>query len=412
MLQKKMQVVSLLVLIGITKKLNMKNLNKILILFFALLISVSCDTEGGIDDPVFGIAGNAPLAAWLTSAEGSDDLILSDPTSTVDFEIEFIDATDGSSVEEFTMTVTYETTTVTLISQSSFTSTSSGNQGFSGSFSLNDIASALGVTAATFSEGDEFSFSNTVTSGGTTYPNGNSNTFSNSLRDFDLEIPGETISITSFSTDSTFLNSTSIGTVVLAFANDLTIELETLPTVTRTSSAGSGDDVLGAVTAVLDQDGADSVYTFDYTPGAADGDTISFEITAASAVTTAGFEMADSTFSAVFIIDNVDPTVSFTETTVLTSGLDTTGIRFVTTFSEDIGSITMTANITGVDDDLDDVVDEDGEVAKLSPTFSGRTLDYTYPWTGADVGEVTIDIEMRDVAGNLLDLGSTTFTPD
>ncbi|MBC6411076.1 MAG: hypothetical protein GDA42_11600 [Ekhidna sp.] len=394
----------------------MKKLNKYLLIMFVTFIIASCDDAGGIDDEIFAIRENAPLAVWVKgkSAEGSDSLRLSDPTSAVAYEIELIDASDGSSANRFTMTVSYTskkvTTKKTLISQSSFSTNSNDNKGFSGSFSLTDIASALEMEISSFSEGDKFSFSNTVTSNSENYRNGNSNTFSNSLKDFDLKIPIETVKLTSFKSNKKFLKANSKNTVTLAFANDLTIKLKTLPTVERTSAEGNTDDTIGPATAVKDKKGSDSVYTFVYTPGAADVDTISFTITDASAVTATGFAMKDSLFKSVFIIDNIVPEV-ISEADIIETNTDsdTTGIRFVRIFNEDIGKIDMTANIIRKDDDSDGMVDEDGEVSKLSPKFNLRTLDFTYPWTGTSVGPVEITIKMEDMAGNVLNLGTATF---
>lgn len=383
----------------------MKFLKNILFKILIWTIVISCDTEGGIDDDAFVIAGNAPIASWITSAEGSDLLKLSDTGSPVPYEIEFIDASNGNSVNAFTMTVSDNTSSGVLISQTTFTANADGIQGFSGSFSLNDVFSALGTTASDYKEGDKLNFTHTVTSGGVDYPGGNSNTFSNSIRDFSLEIPVETVDLVIFSSDSVFLNANSRETITMTFENDFTNELVVLPAVTRMSAKGQTDDVIGDVTIISDVDDADSVYTFTYAPGASDVDTISFIISDASALSS-GFVMANDTFNTVFIIDNIDPAEVADISSLQTDGnTDTTGFRFNILFSEDIGDLTITSNFIDVDDDLDGEIDEEGESTTVSATFSGSNLDYTFPWIGSEDGEVELTLEVKDRAGNILDYG-------
>lgn len=384
----------------------MKFLKNILFKTLILTMVISCDTEGGIDDDVFAIAGNAPIASWITSAEGSDLLKLSDTDSPVPYEIEFIDASNGNSVNAFTMIVVDSTSEIlktgVLISQTTFTANTDGIQGFSGSFSLNDIFSALGTTASDYTEGDTLNFTHTVTSGGVDYPSGNSNTFSNSIRDFSLEIPVETVDLVSFSSDSVFLNANSRETITMTFENDFTNELVVLPTVTRISAKGQTDDTIGDVNFDSDR----SAYTFTYASGTSDVDTISFIISDASALSS-GFVMANDTFNTVFIIDNIDPTQVADISSLQTDGnTDTTGFRFNILFSEDIGDLTITSNFIDIDDDLDGDIDEEGEFTTVSATFSGSNLDYIFPWIGSEDGEVELTLEVRDRAGNILDYGT------
>ncbi len=367
----------------------MKNNINILLACLVVLGMASCDTAGGIDADIFTPGDNAAIAVWVSSPSG--DLLLSDPTSSVSFEVEFIDETDGSSVEAFTMTVTDGTNTGTIVNQTSFTANANGNQGFSGSITMNAIAAALGTTVASYSEEDEFDFVSTITRGGTVFPSGNANHFLSAVRDFSLETPVETVSVT-VTVEDAILNGAATGTVVMAFENDFTVELTTLPTLTITS----GTATFGAVTAVLDEDMDDSVYVATLTPGAVE-EKITFTITGASAVTAAGFAMATETVTDAFTIDLTAPLLVGDNSATTTSGQ-----LYNLLLDEDIGSVTLTEDYTGVDDDEDgmiDAADTDGDAVKVTATFADNVLDYMYSWKAAD-GEVTLSLSIWDAAGN------------
>ena len=373
--------------ININVKTIMKNKINILLACLVVVGMAACDTAGGIDADIFVPGESAALAVWVSSPSG--DLLLSDPTATVDFEVEFLDETDGSSVEAFTMTVTDGTNTGTLINQTAFTANANGNQGFSGSISMNAIAAALGTTVASYSEEDEFDFVSTITRGGTVFPSGNS-LFS--VRDFTLETPVETVDVT-VTIKNEFLNGAATGTVVMAFENDFGVELETFPTLTITSGSGS----FGAVTAVLDEDDEDSVYQAVYTPGAVE-EKISFTITGASAVTAAGFAMATETVTDAFTVDLTAPQLLGNN-----SAASATGQLYNFLLDENIGSVSLLENFTGVDDDGDGTIDEAGEGEKVEVTFSDNFFNFKYDWKAAD-GEVTLTLEVEDAAGNAVAL--------
>ncbi len=387
-----------------------KIINKILPVL-VMTIVFSCDTDGGIDNDIFTNGTDGTLASWITSVEGSEKLTLSDPASEISYEIEFIDGDGGNSVEVFTMTVSQTEfaggNSGVLINQNSFSANSQGNQGFSGTFSLNDVVAALGVAITSLNEEDTLSFESTVTVGGVEYPSGSASTFLNAVQNFDLNVPIETVSITSFTAKNQVINATA-NTITMTFENDFGIALETLPTISRVSSIGAVDDVIGAVEAVLDIDGEDSVYTFNYTPTSMSVDTVAFMVSGASAFAS-GFEMESESYTEFFIVDNVIPTTVGDNSGLLfgASG-DTTGYRFNRLFSEDIGSITITSDFTGVDDDEDEEIDEAGEASKEDVTFTGNVLDYTFGWSQGD-GEVTLVLKMTDVAGNPLDVGDVTI---
>ncbi len=381
----------------------MKNNINILLACLVVLGMAACDTAGGIDADIFTPGESAALAVWADSPSG--DLILSDPTSSLDFEVEFIDETDGSSVESFTMVVQIRdkdgnvTSSGTVLTQATFTANADGNQGFSGSISLNDIATALSTTTATFSEKDEFHFVSTFTRGGTTYPSGNANQFLESVNDFSEKIGVETVEVT-----VTIKNSNVDATgelVIMAFENDFGVALETMPTF-EILSGGSGS--FGAVTAVPFADeedeknfGKDSVYQALYTPGAVE-EVITFRILSASAVDVAGFEIVPDTVKKAFTVDLTAPTIVGD-----LSATSTTGQLYNFLLSEDIGSVTLKEDFTGVDDDEDGTVDDATDAVKVDVTFTDNVLDFKYDWKAAD-GEVTLTLEIKDKAGNELAL--------
>ena len=368
--------------------------NYINVLFAGLIVvgMASCDTAGGIDS--FQIGDEAALAAWVSAPDG--DLLLSNPAATVDFEVELIDATDGSSVQAFTMTVSDGTNSATLINQTAFTANANGNQGFSGSFSMNSIAAALGTTVASYSEEDEFDFASTITRDGTVLATGNANQFIVSVRDFSWATPVETVSI-DVTVKTADLNAGATSQIVMAFENDFTSVLSVLPTL-EVINGGTG--AFGAVTAVQDEDGVDSVYVATYTQAGATEETVDFRIISGAAV--AGFPMANDTTTKAFTIDLTAPTIG---TDI--SGAVASGFRYFLE-SEAGVSVTLMENFTGVDDDDDGETDEAGEgVAVSDVAFSDRALDYTYAWEAAD-GEVTLTLEVTDAAGNAAALAAGT----
>lgn len=351
---------------------------------------IGCDTAGQID--AFSNGTNGALASWVTSPDG--DLLLSDPTAGLDFEVEFIDEDNGNTVEAWAMTVTDGTTTGTIFTQTAFTANTDGNQGFSGSVSLADIATALGTTTASFAEEDEFTFGSILTRGGVQFPVGNASQFLNAVADFDEAIAIETVSVTAKSVDSPYLSATSTDTVFMEFANDFTTVLASNPTLTAISTDGSLNTngyVFGDMGSKLDEDGEDSVYWVVITPpaGLAGVDTISVVISDASAFAT-GFVMANDTLENAYFYDNVVPTIAANNSAnVAGTGGSVVGYRFNVALSEEIGSVTVVADYADADtDDVEKVVEVEGDV-----------FDYTFDWTAAD-GAVSITVTIADEAGN------------
>ena len=347
----------------------MKNIRNILTLGVLAVLVSSCDRAGQFEAFNEGTEP-AALAAWVS--EPSGNLLLSDPASAVSFEVEFV----GTPVEAFELSVTDGTNSGVLI-----TAATSGN--FAGSFSVGEIATALGVEVSTLSEGDEFTFSSALTSNGVVYRSSNGNTREFDVAgDFDQSILTETVKLTENSLDTDgIIRSGQSERIFLEFENDLGSTLETLPTITRTSTSGNTDDTIGAVREMLDDDG-NATYYFDYTAGAANSDVISFEITGASAVSVAGFEMEDVSLTSLINVDNVVPTLE---------GNASLSNRVVLVFSEEIAVVNATL---------------DGNAIEISMNEDGVTLDYAYTGTGAAL----LNLSVEDFAGNTLTVGDLNLT--
>ncbi len=347
----------------------MKNIRNIIAVGALAILALSCDRAGQFEAFNEGTEA-AALAAWVD--EPSGNLLLSDPASAVSFEVEFI----GTTVDQFELSVTDGTNSGVLI-----TAATSGN--YSGSFSVAEIASALGVDVSTLSEGDEFDFSSTLTSNGIVYRSSNGNTREfNVAGDFDQSILTETVELTDNSLDTDgIIRAGQAERIFLEFENDLGSTLETLPTITRTSTSGNTDDTIGAVQSMLDEDD-NTIYYFDYTAGAAASDAISFEITNASAVSVDGFAMEAVSLASLIEVDNVVPTLA---------GDASTGNRVLLVFSEEIGVVTASL---------------DGEALDISMEEDGLTLDYAYSGSGAAV----LSLSVQDFAGNTLTLGDFNLT--
>lgn len=330
----------------------------------------SCDRAGQFQDFNEGTTP-AAAAAWVTSPSGS--LSLSDPSATVSFEMEFI----GTPVEQYELTVADSTTSGVLI-----TAAISGN--YSGSFSLQDIATALGTNVTDYVEGYGFEFTSTITSNGIVYTTSNANTREfDAVADFEEVILVETVKLddNSIASDG-IISSGQSDTVFLEFTSDLGAVLATLPTITRTSVSGNTDDVISAVRSLEDEDGEIVRHYFLYTAGAADSDVISFSISDASAVSAAGFAMEAVDLGAVFTIDNVAPVVD---------GNASVGNRVLLVFNEEIASVSATL---------------DGEALDIDIEEDGFTFDYAYDGSGAAVLSLTVE----DLAGNTLDVGDFNLT--
>ncbi len=378
----------------------MKN---ILYIVFPVLVVVGlsgCDTAGGADDDIFARGADAALASWVSAPSG--DLILSDPTSALAWEVEFIDESNGSTVESFQIAIS-DGTNSGSISYSSFTANAEGNQGVSGSISLNDIASAIGVTVASMSEDDDFTFAPTLTRGGVVYPVGNASQFLNAVADFSATIATETTSLTTSSVKNESIN--SADTLFLEFTNDFTTELLVDPTLTIVSATGQVDNAFGAVAALVDEDGDDSVYYAILTPTAAATDTISVTLSAASAIAT-GFAMVDTTLADIWIVDNAIPTATDNSSFVIGSGGGNVGYGYNIALDENIGDATLTVDITGVDDDGDgdiDGADADGDA--VSVTIADGSIDddvFNFTYTIASGTNGTLTLTLEDLAGNAI----------
>lgn len=333
------------------------------------MLAFSCDRAGQFEAFNEGTEP-AALAEWVSQPSGN--LLLSDPTSAVSFEVQF----HGTPVEQFELSVTDGTNSGVLI-----TAATSGN--FSGSFSVSEIASALGVAVSDLSEGDEFTFSSTLTSNGIVYRSSNGNTRVYDIAgDFDRNILTETVTMTDNSLDTDgIIRAGQSERIFLTFENDLGSTLATVPTITRTSTSGNTDDTIGDVQEMIDEDG-NATYYFDYTAGASVSDAISFEITDATAVNVAGFAMEAVALSNLITVDNVVPTLD---------GDASLNNRVVLIFSEEIAVVNATLDGTAID---------------ISMNEDGLTLDYKYEGTGASV----LNLSVEDHAGNTLDLGNYNLT--
>ncbi|MEP1097259.1 MAG: hypothetical protein ABJG78_19240 [Cyclobacteriaceae bacterium] len=382
----------------------MKNNINIFLACLVIFAMSACDTAGGLD--TFGSGDESALSVWVTAPKG--DLILSDPTTGLAYEVEFIDATDGSSVEQFTIDVEVRdkdgnvTNSGNLLTTSTFAANANGNQGLSGTITVNGIAAALSTTAATFSEKDEFHFSTTHTVGGVVLANGNANQFLKSTSNF-----SETIAVETVEASVTIKNSKVDANgeyVIMAFKNDFGVALETMPTFEILNGGGGS---FGPVEVVPFKDpedtknlGKDSVYQAKYTP-AVDGEVITFRILSASAVTVAGFDIVADTVKKAFTTDLTAPTISGNQSVTSATG------QFYNLFlSEDIGSVSLKEDFKDVDDDEDGMIDgadTDGDAVKVDITFSENFLDFKYDWEDKD-GEVTLTLVIKDPAGNVLDL--------
>ncbi len=330
----------------------------------------SCDRAGQFEDFNEGTEP-AAVAAWVSSPSGN--LTLSDPTANVSFEIEFI----GTTVDQFEITVADSTNSGVLI-----TANISGN--YTGGFSLQDIATALGTNVSDYVEGYGFEFTSTVTSNGITYTTSNANTREfDAVSDFSEAILVETVKLddNSIASDGIISDGQS-DTVFLEFTSGLGAVLATLPTITRTSVSGNTDDVIGEVQAMEDEDGEIVKHFFLYTAGAAASDVINFQISEASAVSATGFAMEAVDLDEVFTIDNVAPVVD---------GNASVGNRVLLVFNEEIASVSATLDGTAIDIEIEE---------------DGFTLDYAYDGTGTAVLSLSVD----DLAGNTLNLGDFNLT--
>ncbi len=388
----------------------MKNYKKICVVCLMVIYLSGCDTAGGIDSFVSG--DEAAIASWVSAPKGS--LRLSNDTSSLSFEVEFLDGADGSSVEAYSLVAKDgSTNTGTIVTSTSFTTNKSGRFGLSESFDFRAIYTALGTTLADYTKGAKFTLTSLVTVNGVVYESGLSNQLFKAATDV-LTVPDEVVKIKSSSVNRSFSNTGRTDTVTLDITNDLKDSLTVLPIITRISAQGNTDDVVGQVQRALDKKGKDSVYWFTYKPGMATRDTISFLVSGASALSR-GFVMKDETLNGVFIVDNIPPTVIGNASDfVRTPAGDRIGYRFNYLFSEDIGEIKITQDFLGVDDDKDKKIDEntgtDKDAVKVTSTFKGNLLDWTFDWVPAD-GQVTFTVEIEDVAGNTLDLGTLVLTP-
>lgn len=362
----------------------MKNIRNILIVGVLAMLVYSCERAGQFEDFDQGTTP-AAVAAWVTSPTGN--LTLSDPAAAITFEVEFI----GTQVDQFEMSVAFDNGT-SEVSGVLITANVSGN--FSGSFSLNDIATALAIPVTDFAEEDEFEFNATVTSNGITYPSSNANTREfDAVAGFSETIIIETVTLedNAISTDGV-ISSGQSDSVFLEFTSGLGAALATLPTITRTSVSGNDDDVIGEVQALLDEDGEIEKYFFLYTAGAAASDVISFQVANASAVSVDGFAMEQTDLPEVFTIDNVAPEAVQDATL---------GNRFLIVFSEELASATAVLDYADSDEN-------DGPVS-LDLSDDGVSLDYSFDWSAGDPN-VTLTLTVEDLAGNTLTVGTYSFT--
>ncbi len=386
----------------------MKN---ILYIVFPVLIIIGqsgCDTAGGVDDEIFARGADAALASWVSTPDG--DILLSNPASAASFSVEFIDESGGSTVSNFTLNVSDGTNSGVVFTSSSFSANSDGNQGVSGSYSLNTIMDALGTTVADYEEGDEFEFAATITRDGVVYPAGNAAMFLNAVRQYSIALPLETVVVAGVSADSARLNANSTEYVVMAFENDFGVALKTHPTIEILSGGGAfGDVEVVAFADPEDEDnlGKDSVYRALYTP-TTEGP-VTFRIIGASAIGTDVFTNEPDTSENFFIVDLTNPTVVGDN-----SGQVTAGQRYSILLDEPVGDVKLMVDFLNVDDDEDgliDAADTDGDAVEGEVAFDGDLIDFTFGWKDED-GQVTLTLEAFDRAGNplTLDPGTASVT--
>ncbi len=385
-------------------------MKKITYIIVACLLIVACDNTNPLED----LGGEqAAFASWTTAPTGN--LLTSDPSSSVSWEFELIDGNNGNDVTSVSIDISDGTNSGNLETVNSFSANEDGVQSASGSFNLNDIASTLGVGVGTIDEGDSFDFTVTVTKNdGSVWGQVNAGASSgyNPANPFSYSVAVETVSLVSISTIDTYLTSTNVDTIYLEFANDLTTQLAIDPVVTSISSGG---DVIGPVQKIQDVDGVDSVYWVSYTPGPTT-ESISIVVSNASAYTSGGYVMTNDTTSALYFIDNTSPIVVENNSRLLRDGgLDTLGYSYSYIFNEILGSVSITEDVTGIDDDGDgdiDAADLDGDAITISvPPSDDLLFEYLYEWTGAADGEVTLTFTVTDRAGNASALGTVILTP-
>ncbi len=288
-----------------------------------VLLIASCSDQV-IDD----VLENVTSGAILRNLGETNNLDVSDPSTTYSIQLEAQDASGGSLLQEVRVNVGFNDgddtgtgdvamTAFTVIPASAFTDTSPTTNGLPvGTFSttLEDLMTHVGTTLTSISTADNFIIDfEMVLTDGRVFNRGNATgditrtgrfSFFNSqfrynpvLGDRNRLVVND-LSIKDNNGLGT-LNSGSSDTVFVTF--DRTPTFVTAPTITRTSTAGATDDVIGALTQLEDED-----YFFIYTAGATATDTISFTVTGGSVV--AGFIMSDADLDDAYVIDNVTPT--------------------------------------------------------------------------------------------------------
>ena len=383
----------------------MKIKNFINVLLSAVLIYLAGCKEiaGGIDDDVYTNHVNGAIAKWITSPKG--DLRLSDPASSLSYEVEFLDESGGTTVEKFTFDISYKklNRTVDILSSgtidvpsSSFSANDNGNQSVAGSISLSAINSAIGDNVTLF-EGDTIVFNTTLTRGGVVFAAGAvfSATTPLAAIGFDKLISKETVSATMKEVKRKYVKNGKADSVLLNFSNDFTDDsLTVLPTLTYISTANSTDHSFEDVVRVTNTNGKDSLFVSKFNPGVADRDTVSIIINGASAISS-GFVMKPDTIKNAYIIDNVVPTV-LSNNSVETRGAKNKflGYTFNLVLSETIGKVLISF-------DFEKAESKDGKITLED--VDSDVLNYNYVWD-QDKGNVTLSVVIEDLSGNSVSL--------
>ena len=370
--------------------MKIKNFINVLLSATILIYMVGCkEIAGGIDDDVYSNHVNGAIAKWTTSPKGN--LQLSDPTSSLSYKVEFLDESGGATVEKFTFNISYKKVNGSIdVPSSSFSANDNGNQSFAGTISLNDIKSAIGGSV-TFSEGDAFTFSTTLTRGGIVFPVG---TVSSSASGFKKLISKETVSATMKEVKRKYVRNGRADSLFLNFANDFTNSVMVLPTLTYISTANSTEHSFEDVVRVTNTKGKDSLLVSKFNPGVTARDTVSIIINGASAFSS-DFVMKPDTIKNAYIIDNVDPTV-LSNNSVETRGAKNKilGHTFNLVLSETIGKVVISF-------DFEKDESKDGKITLED--VDSDVLNYNYVWD-QDKGNVTLSVVIEDLSGNSVSL--------
>ena len=399
----------------------MKRIINIFLGFAVFMVIASCSSDDALND----VLDNTEFGIAMRSISEVNSFDLSDLTSTYSNQFE-IDAVDGGFVPQTIRVLIGFTddddtndiapaqfTTMDPASFNETTDLTTHNLPVGTfSISLGDAVGFLGLTAADYDRDDAIDFEfEMVATDGTVFTSSNVGTnvaasgrfsFYNSPYSYSAVIDDPNRVILTSAELSSFSNSRLIAgdtdSVQLIFDASA---LVTLPTVTRTSTSGNTDDVIGPITAHPSEA---NTWFFLYTAGAANSDQISFALTGGESVS--GFPMENVSFSNAFTIDNVVPTMTLVESTGLLTddGSQVDRITITVVFSEDVfGDVTYTVTSTQFDTETitQDAAGEEEATIIIRPRVSNALiaaapLNFTVTASGTD------NVDGTDEAGNAI----------